>query len=116
MRAERPLLASAAFLAAGLSILFCYGTASSGISAAVPWANSNFHLNLVVAGPAAISGVVLTIVGVFLLIWAILGALAWVGSVVAGGGQPHKRSIDRNRQSEPQGADYHAPEPVPGHR
>ena len=106
MRAERPLLASAAFLAAGLWILFYYGTASSGISAAVPWSNSNFHLSLMVDGPAAMGGVVLTVIGILFLIWAILGALAWVGSVVAGGERAREKLAGRPQPVQPEGSQF----------
>lgn len=75
MRADRPVLISAAFLAAGLSVLFCYGSAGSGLNAALPMSNSGFHLTLVTGGGAAIGGVILTIIGVLCFIWAIIAAL-----------------------------------------
>jgi hypothetical protein len=76
MRADRPLLVSAAFLGAGLWMIFRYGISGAGISAALPWSNIGFHLNLAENGPGAIAGVALTALGLLLLIWAILVALA----------------------------------------
>lgn len=75
MRADRPVLISAVFLASGLSVLFCYGTAGSGLSAALPISNSGFHLTLVTGGGAAIGGVILTVIGVLCFIWAIFASL-----------------------------------------
>jgi len=75
MRADRPVLISAVFLAAGLSVLFCYGTSGSGLNAALPMSNSSFHLTLTTGGGAAIGGVILTIIGVLCLIWAIIASL-----------------------------------------
>jgi len=115
MRAERPLLASTAFLAAGLTTLFYYGTAGSGLSAAIPWSDSHFHLNLVVDGPAAIGGVVLTVIGVLFLIWAILGALAWVGSVVAGGEHARERLANQSQSPQPEGSQFNQA-PVSEHK
>lgn len=84
MRADRPVLVSAAFLAAGLSVLFCYGRSGSGLNAALPMSNSGFHLFLSTAGGAAIGGVILTIIGVLCFIWAIFAALGWHWSVLTG--------------------------------
>lgn len=77
MRADRPLLASVVFLGAGLSIIFRYGTSDANVSAALPWSNVGFHLNLAASGPAAIGGVALAAIGLLLLIWAIFAALVW---------------------------------------
>ncbi|MGH9591009.1 MAG: hypothetical protein ACRD25_11485 [Terracidiphilus sp.] len=77
MRADRPILVSAVFLAAGLSVLFCYGHSGSTLNAALPMSNSGFHLHLTTAGGAAIGGVILTIIGVLCFIWAIFAALGW---------------------------------------
>lgn len=81
MRADRPLLVSAAFLGAGLWMIFRYGVTGAGISAAMPWSNIGFHLNLAENGPGAIAGVALTAIGLLLFIWAIFAAL---GSLIVG--------------------------------
>jgi hypothetical protein len=82
MRADRPLLASAVFLGTGLWMIFRYGITGAGISAAMPWSNMGFQLNLAENGPAAIGGVALTAIGLLLFIWAILTALAWHASLL----------------------------------
>jgi hypothetical protein len=81
MRADRPLLISAAFLGVGLWMIFRYGVAGAGISAALPWSNIGFHLNLAENGPGAIAGVALTAIGVLLFVWSIFAAL---GSLIVG--------------------------------
>lgn len=82
MRADRPVLVSAVFLAAGLSVLFCYGHSGSSLNAALPMSHSGFHLHLTTAGGAAIGGVILTIIGVLCFIWAICAALGWHWSLL----------------------------------
>ena len=82
MRADRPLLVSAAFLGAGLWIIFRYGTSGAGASTALPWSNIGFHFNLAASGPAAIGGAVLIAIGALLLLWALIAALAWHASLL----------------------------------
>lgn len=82
MRADRPLLVSAAFLGAGLWLIFRYGISGGGVNAALPWSNVGFHVNVAASGPAAIGGAVLTGVGLLLLLWSILAALAWHASLL----------------------------------
>ena len=82
MRADRPLLVSAAFLGAGLWLIFRYGVSGAGISAVLRWSNVGFHLNLAENGPAAIGGVALTAIGLLLFAWAILVAIAWHASLI----------------------------------
>lgn len=77
MRADRPLLVSAAFLGAGLWMIFRYGNSGAGINTALPWSGMGFHFNLAVSGPAAIGGAVLIAIGALLLVLALLAALAW---------------------------------------
>jgi len=82
MRADRPLLVSAAFLGAGLWIVIRYGSSGGGISTALPWSGLGFHFNLAASGPAAIGGAVLIAVGALLLVWALLTALALQASLL----------------------------------
>lgn len=77
MRADRPLLVSAAFLGAGLWIIFRYGASGAVLNTAQPWYETGFHLNLAAAGPGVLAGAVLAAVGALLLAWSILVALAW---------------------------------------
>jgi hypothetical protein len=75
MKSERPLIASVLFLATGLSLIFGYCNGSSSFNAAYPVATSVFHLDITTAGPAALGGIGLTAIGVFLLVWALLAAI-----------------------------------------
>ena len=99
MRADRPILISAVFLATGLSVLFCYGTAGSGLSAALPISNSGFHLTLVTGGGAAIGGVILTIIGVLCFIWAIFASL---GTFLTGRGRIREARVNTPSQNPPE--------------
>ena len=82
MRADRPLLVSAACLGAGLWIVIRHGTSGGGINTALPWSGLGFHFNLAASGPAAIGGAVLIAVGALVLAWALLTALAWHASLL----------------------------------
>lgn len=115
MRADRPVLASAIFLAAGLSLIFCYGTSHSGLNAALPVANSSFHLTVATGGPAAIGGVILTIIGVLFLVWAILAALAWHFRLLSGG-EKRRETVTIYPQDSPRPSRYETPAAAAGHR
>ena len=75
MRADRPLLVSAAFLGAGLWIVIRHGTSGAGVNTSLPWSGIGFHFNLAASGPAAVGGAVLIAIGALLLAWALLVAL-----------------------------------------
>ena len=115
MRADRPVIAAAIFLAAGLSVIFCYGTSGSGLNAALPLSNSSFHLTVAIAGPAAIGGVILTIIGVLFLIWAIFAALAWHWRLITGQERRRERTAETYSQDIP-GSPRYEPPPAEGHR
>jgi len=82
MRADRPLLVSAAFLGAGLWIVIRYGTSGAGVNTTLTWSGLGFHFNLAASGPAAIGGAVLIAFGALVLAWALLAALAWHASLL----------------------------------
>jgi|SRR6185312_6182293 len=82
MRADRPLLVSAAFLGAGLWLIFRYGVSGGGVNAALPWSNVGFHVNVAASGPAAIGGAILTAIGILLMLWSMIAALAWHTSLL----------------------------------
>ena len=109
MRSDRPVLAAAVFLAAGLSVLFCYGTAGSGLNAALPFSNSSFHLTIATGGAAAIGGVVLTIIGALFLIWAIFAALAWHWRVLTGEEKRRAMLTERYSTNPPPASRYEPP-------
>ena len=113
MRADRPVLISAVFLAAGLSVLFCYGSSGSGLSAALPISNSGFHLTLVTGGGAAIGGVILTVLGVLCFIWAIFASL---GTFLTGRGRIREVRANATSRNSPE-VQARAPDsPSPGPR
>lgn len=116
MRSDRPVLAAAIFLAAGLSVIFCYGTSGSGLNAALPFSNSSFHLTVATGGPAAIGGVVLTIIGVLFLIWAILAALAWHWRLLTGQEKRRARAAECFSQNTTESPRYESPTADQAHR
>ncbi len=75
MRSDRPLIASALFLSAGLSLIFGYCHGTAGFSAAVPLSGCSLQLDTTTTGPGALGGVALTGAGLLLLIWAVLAAI-----------------------------------------
>lgn len=116
MRADRPVLASAVSLAAGLSLIFCYGTSESALNAALPVANSNFHLSVATAGPAAIGGVILTAIGVLFLVWAILAAIGWHLHLLAGGDKTRERTAGFHVHNQRESPRHESPAAAEGHR
>ncbi|HEX8711943.1 MAG TPA: hypothetical protein VF730_08730 [Terracidiphilus sp.] len=119
MRADRTLLASAIFLGAGLFILLRYGATGAEFATAMPWSSMGFHLNLADTGPAAIGGAALVAVGLLLLLWSILAALAFNVSLL------FDRNDDRDflrilpsssSEVEAQDDDDDSSEPLAGHR
>ncbi len=100
MKSDRPLIASVLFLAAGLGLIFgfCHGT--EGLSAAFPVAASTLQLSFVTTGPAALGGIALTAIGLLLLIWALLAAIAGQASLLTGTPRPPKR-VETYREELP---------------
>jgi uncharacterized protein (DUF697 family) len=88
MKSDGPLILAVLFLAAGLTIIFAYGTGTSGFNAAYPFAAANLNLSIATTGPAAIGGLALTALGLLVMTWALLCALV---------GQFTGFSYDRNR-------------------
>lgn len=76
MKPDRPLIVSILFLAGGLTLIFGYASGTAGLSAAFPVTNSTLHINVNTTGPMALGGIALLGVGVLLLVWATLSALA----------------------------------------
>lgn len=75
MRCERPFIASIAFLATGLSLIFGYCHGVTSLSASYPLSNSILHLDVTTTGAAALGGIALVAIGVSLLAWALFGAI-----------------------------------------
>jgi len=75
MKSDGPLILAVLFLAAGLTIIFAYGTGTSGFNSAYPFAAANLNMSIATAGPAAIGGMALTGLGVLLMAWALVSAI-----------------------------------------
>jgi signal transduction histidine kinase len=75
MKSDGPLILAVLFLASGLTIIFSYGIGTAGFNAAYPFSAANLQLSIATTGPAAISGLALTALGVLLLIWAFICAI-----------------------------------------
>lgn len=75
MKPDRPLILSVILLAAGLGIIFGYCHGTVGLNVAIPVSGASFILCTTTTGPGAMSGFALTVLGVFLLIWALVCAV-----------------------------------------
>ncbi|HWA95479.1 MAG TPA: hypothetical protein VG844_12830 [Terracidiphilus sp.] len=75
MRADRPLILAVLLLAAGLGLIFGYCHGNASLSVNYPFAGSVVKLNIQTYGPAAVSGPVLTLLGLIALVWAFLCAV-----------------------------------------
>jgi hypothetical protein len=75
MKPDRPLILSVILLAAGLGIIFGYCHGTVGLNVAIPVSGASFILCTTTTGPGALGGFVLTVLGVFLLVWALICAV-----------------------------------------
>jgi hypothetical protein len=85
MRPDRPLIVSILFLAGGLTLMFIYGSSSSGMNAALPMASSTLRLDINATGPAALGGIALLIVGILFLLWSLIAAIVQQLMLLGGG-------------------------------
>jgi hypothetical protein len=74
MKSDGPLILAVLFLAAGLTVIFAYGTGNSAFNAAYPLSGANLQLSIATAGPAAVGGLALTAFGLLILAWALVCA------------------------------------------
>lgn len=84
MRPDRPLIGAVACMAAGVGMIVAYCQGAASMNAAYPFTGSTLHLDLTTSGPAVLSGLALTAVGLLLLAWAVLMALASQFSLLVG--------------------------------
>jgi uncharacterized membrane protein len=97
MRPDRPLIASAVFLATGLSLILGYCTGATSFNAAFPIDASALHLDIVTSGPAALGGIALVAAGLLLLVWALLAAIVQQISLLAGSSRDPDRVVPAER-------------------
>jgi hypothetical protein len=76
MRPDRPLLGSILFLAAGLGAIFGYCHGTTSLSELYSVGASTLHIDLITTGPAVLCGLGLTAIGLLLLAWASIAAIA----------------------------------------
>jgi hypothetical protein len=76
MKSNGPLILAVLFLACGLTIIFVYGVGTAGFNAAYPFSAANLNLSIATTGPAAVGGLGLTALGLLLLLWALVCAVA----------------------------------------
>ncbi|MGP8269896.1 MAG: hypothetical protein ACLQLH_07505 [Terracidiphilus sp.] len=83
LRSDRPLILAILLLAAGLGLIYAYGTGTANFDAAYPVDHALLQLSIATHGVAAIGGLVLTAMGilalVFALIYAIIGQIQLIG-------------------------------------
>ncbi len=97
LRSDRPLIVSVLLLAAGLGMVFVYGTGTAAFDAAYPVSRASLQLSVSTSGMAAIGGLALTAVGllslILSLIYAIIGQIQLIG--------PSERVIEREKEWAP---------------
>ena len=74
MKSDGPLILAVLFVAAGLTVIFGYGTGTEAFNAAYPLSGANLQLSINTAGPAAVGGLALTAAGLLILVWALVCA------------------------------------------
>jgi hypothetical protein len=74
MRSDRPLIVSVLLLASGLALIIGYGTGNAAFNAAYPISAANLQLAITTTGPAALGGLVLTVLGLLAMVWALICA------------------------------------------
>jgi hypothetical protein len=74
MKSDGPLILAVLLLAAGLTVIFSYGTGTTSFNAAYPLSGANLQFSISTAGPAAVGGLALTSLGLLILVWALVCA------------------------------------------
>jgi signal transduction histidine kinase len=101
MKSNGPLILAVLFLACGLTIIFVYGVGTAGFNAAYPFSAANLNLSIATTGPAAVGGLGLTALGLLLLLWALVCAVAGLASGV-GSDQYRTDRAERKRLEQQQ--------------
>ena len=96
MKSNGPLILAVLLLASGLTIIFTFGVGTAGFNAAYPFSAANLNLSIATTGPAAVGGLGLTALGLLLLLWALVCAVAGLASG-AESGQYRMDRVERKR-------------------
>lgn len=76
MRPDRPVIGAVVCLTTGVALVVAYCHGATGANIAYPFSGSTLHIDLTTSGPAVLGGLFFTAVGVLLLAWALLTAIA----------------------------------------
>ena len=83
MNCERSLIASIAFLLAGLGLIFGYCHGTIGLSGAYPIAGAALEVSIKTTGWPVVAGLGATLIGIVLLVvalvQAVIGQIRWPG-------------------------------------
>ena len=101
MKSNGPLILAVLLLASGLTIIFTFGVGTAGFNAAYPFSAANLNLSIATTGPAAVGGLGLTALGLLLLLWALVCAVAGLASG-AESGQYRMDRVERKRLEQQQ--------------
>lgn len=83
MRPDRPLIVAVLLLASGSGLIFGYCHGTAGVNAAYPLSGCAVNLCTTTTGPGALGGLMLLLLGVFVLLWTfVLAVLAQFGMLV----------------------------------
>ncbi len=76
MNFSRALIGSLVFLIVGLTVIVGYCNGSISFHASAPVSGTTLQVNIVTNGIPALTGTMLTVIGLLLMAWAAIGAVA----------------------------------------
>lgn len=76
MRPDRPLIGAVIALAAGVAAILAYCHGTTAFNAGYPFSACQLHIDFTTNGPAVLGGMALIAIGLLLMVWALLAAIA----------------------------------------
>ena len=76
MNSSRALIGSVLCLALGLGLIFIYCNGNAGFKTGTPLSGNSLQLCITTTGFPAIAGLILLAIGLVLMVWAVIGAIA----------------------------------------